>query len=170
MSSIEWQIQGTAHRVGADLPDWVARGWLHPMCPVSADGGRTWITAGEAARRLHLRGSDELAMLIPTRVGGWATGGQYLGLFSLLFFGGPICFLAAVLGWDHGPTHLVRLVVVLVALVLGPLPVAACAWLGRREIARDPTLRGTGRVVFAWVTATLMALPALAGLVGAIVR
>lgn len=168
--AIEWQIQGTAQRVGAELPDWLARGWLHPACPVSADGGRTWIPAAEAARRLHLRGSDELAMIMPTRESGWATGGQYLGLFSLLFFGGPACFLSAVLGWDPGPRHVVRLVFVLVAIALGPLPVAACAWLGRRDIQRDPTLRGTGRVLFAWVTAALMAIAAFAGLVGAIVR
>ncbi len=97
-------------------------------------------------------------------------GAQYVGFFSLLFFGGPLSVLGAILAWDDGPTRLVRFIVLLAAFVLGPLPVALAALLGRREIPRDPTLRGGGRLIFAAVTAALMMLALAAGGVGVLAR
>jgi hypothetical protein len=75
-----------------------------------------------------------------------------------------------MLGFDTGPKLLVRLIAPLIGLVLGPLPIAALAWLGLRSVRRDPTLRGGGRAVFALVVAFVLTLPCLAGLAGAVLR
>jgi hypothetical protein len=136
------------------------------MCPVSADGGRTWIYALDAAQCMNARGDDGLALIVPMRTGAWATGAQYVGLFSLLFFGGPFCFAAAAMAFEHGPTITVRLVVTLIATAVGPLPVALMTWLGHREIKKDPTLRGKGRLIFALVCTALMALACVFAFVG----
>jgi hypothetical protein len=167
---ITWTVQGTNTRVGAELGWLVQSGQLHPMCPVSADGGRTWIHALDAAQRMNARGDDGLALIVPMRTGAWATGAQYVALFSLLFFGGPICFGAAALSFDHGPTIAARLVFTLVATALGPLPVGLMTWLGHREIKKDPTLRGKGRLIFALVCTALMALACVIAFVGSLLR
>jgi hypothetical protein len=165
---ITWTIEGTNQCVGNELPSLVQSGWLHPARAVSADGGRTWIPALEAARRLAARGDDGLAFIVPMRTATYATLAQYIGLFSLLFFGGPLSFMTAALAFDHGPTKRFRIIFALVAAVLGPAPVALFACLGRREIKKDPTLRGTGRVIFAWVCVAPMAIACAAGIVGAL--
>jgi hypothetical protein len=148
----------------------VFAGRLHPDTPVSFDGGASWLAAGLAAQRLRARGDDALAVFIPTRIEPWSMAAGYVAIFSGLFFGGPISFLAAVLGFDPGPTVLVRLITVLVCSLLGPLPPALMGWLGLRGLRRDPTYRGKGRAVFALVVAGLMAVPCLIGLVGVVIR
>jgi hypothetical protein len=162
---IRWQIQGTDRVVsGEELPPWLQAGWLAPQAPVSADGGATWIPAAEAARRMAARGDDAVAMFVPMRTAPWAIVGQYVALFSLLFFGGPLAVGATAAAFDHGTKLVFKLGLLAVALVVGPLPPALAAWLARREIRRDPTLRGTGRMWFAVVCAVVMLLPLLVGL------
>ena len=168
---IQWVVQGTNQTVGEDLPAWVHAGWLHPQAPVSADGGRTWIPAVEAARRLVARGDDAMAFLVPMRTSTYATVAQYIGLFSLLFFGGPLCAIAAAIAWDPAKTTIgFRLGFIATALVLGPLPVLLPVFLGHREIKKDPTLRGNFRLIFGAGCGGLMALAVLGALVGLVVR
>jgi hypothetical protein len=147
----------------------VRSGHLHPETPVSLDQGRSWLPASLAAQRFESRGDDAVAFMIPVRTETWSTVAGYIALFSLLFFGGPFAFAAALVGFDPGPTITVRLGTVAAALVLGPLPPAAMALLGLRALRRDPTLRGKGRAIFALVCAGLMAAGCLVGLVGVVV-
>ncbi len=150
----------------ATLVSAVSAGQLHPETPASFDEGRTWITVGLAAARLRDRGDAGVALLVPMRTEGWSTGAGYVALFSLFFFGGPLCFAAVVVGYDVHTPPLVRLGFALVALVFGPLPPALMAWLGFRALARDPTLRGKGRAIFALVLAGLMALSCMVAAFG----
>ena len=168
---VRWTVAGTNQVLGDELPSWVQAGWLPPHVPVSADGGRTWIPATEAVRRLYARGDDIAAMFVPMRTATFATVAQYTGLFSLLFFGGPLCLIAMMTGFDPGTmTVPFRVCFFAAAILLGPSPIALFAWLGRREIKRDPTLRGNGRIVFALVCAALMAVQVFVGMVASAVR
>ena len=143
----------------------VRAGQLAPDVPVSVDAGRTWIRSDVLFSRLHARGDDATAMLVPTRVETYSTLGQYLGLFSLLFFGGPICAMPVAMAFDPGTmSKLVRLGFWLGAMVLGPLPIAALGLLGLRALRRDPTQRGKGRAIFALVVAGIMGVPVLISL------
>ncbi len=143
----------------------VRAGQLAPDVPVSVDAGRTWIRADVLFARLHERGDDGAAMFVPMRVETYSTLGQYLGLFSLLFFGGPICVIPVAMAFDPGTTSiLLRLGFWLGAMVLGPLPIAALGLLGLRALRRDPTQRGKGRAIFALVVAGIMAAPMLVAL------
>ena len=76
-----------------------------------------------------------------------------------------------MLAFDPGKTtKLLRLAFVLGAMLLGPFPIALPAELGRRALLRDPTLRGKGRMIFAFVVAAILCVPCFIGLVGALLR
>ncbi|MBX3208855.1 MAG: hypothetical protein KF764_27740 [Labilithrix sp.] len=149
---------------------WMRAEQIAPTAAVSMDGGRSYVTATEAGQRLLARGDDALAAVIPTRVESWSAAAGYAALFSALFVGGPISLVAALAAMDTGPTMPVRLGAVAVGLVLGPLPIAVMAELGRRALRGDPTWRGRGRMIFAYVVAALLAAPCLVGLAGIVAR
>lgn len=148
----------------------LAQGRIWREVPASIDGGKNWMPAWQLDLRLRARGDDGVAFLVPLRTEPWSMIAGYLAVFSFLFFGGPIAVAVTILGWDHGPTKLLRLGFVLGGIVLGPLPIAGTAELGRRALLKDPTLRGKGRMIFAFVVAALMVPPCLVGLVGALLR
>ncbi|MEO7111624.1 MAG: hypothetical protein ABI183_14385 [Polyangiaceae bacterium] len=148
----------------------VAQGRIWRELPASIDGGKTWMPAWQLDLKLRARGDDGVALLMPMRTEAWSMVAGYLGVFSLLFFGGPISFGVAILSFDKGPTKLIRLAFVLGGMLLGPAPIAGTAELGRRALLKDPTLRGKGRMIFAFVVAGILALPCLVGLVGALLR
>jgi len=125
------------------------------MAPVSADGGVSWLPAWQAAQQ-PLPADDALALLIPVRVNGYALIAGYVGLFSVLFFGGPICLVAGAFFAAPKAPWAVRLVALVVALLLGPLPPAACAYLAHRQLRANPAERGMARVVTGYVSAGLM--------------
>ena len=110
-------------------------------------------------------------MLSNPRDSTWAILAVYLALASLLFFGGPLTVIAAALCWKHGDTpEGVRLAFALVALAIGPLPIAVLARLAQQEMRDDPKLLGKGRMLFAYGCAALMAVPLLTGVLVSIVR
>ncbi len=138
---------------------------LPPETPVSFDGGRSWIAAWQAAQSLHARGDDGVAAVVPMNVEGWSMGAGYSAVFSGLFFAGPLSIGAGVAAFDAGGKPIPMLIFTAVAFVLGPLPIAAMALLGLRNLRRDPTKRGKGRAVFALVVAAVLAVPNVLGLV-----
>jgi hypothetical protein len=148
----------------------LAQGRIWRELPTSIDGGKSWMPAWQLDLKLRARGDDGVAFLVPMRTEPWSMIAGYLAVFSLLFFGGPISFGVAVAGWDSGSKHLVRLGFALAGLLLGPAPIAGLAALGRRALMKDPTLRGKGRMIFAFVVAGILVLPCLVGLVGALLR
>ena len=166
---ITWIVQSTGRTVtGDELVAWAHSGQLHPQTMVSANGGRDWIIARQAVFRMEARGDDGMAFLIPTRTSTYATLAQYVGLLSLLFFGGPLSAGAMSIAWDDNGkmTLLFRLGFFAVAALLGPTPVFLAAFFGKREIERDPTLRGKGRLIFGLVCGLLMLLPILGAIPG----
>jgi hypothetical protein len=148
----------------------LAQGRIWREVPASIDGGKNWMPAWQLDLRLRARGDDGVAFLVPLRTEPWSMIAGYLAVFSLLFFGGPLSVVVAMMGWDSGPKKLLRLAFVLGGLALGPAPIAGAAELGRRALLKDPTLRGKGRMIFAFVVAGILALPCFAGLVGALLR
>lgn len=132
---------------------------LHPETPVSFDGGRSWMPAWPAAQSLHARGDDGLAVVVPTNVEQWCMGAGYAAIFSGLFFGGPLALGASIAMFENGPRPLPMLVFALVAFVLGPLPIAAMALVGLRNLRKNPVLRGKGRAIFALVVAGILGVP-----------
>jgi hypothetical protein len=149
----------------AEIVRAVHEGRIAPATRVSIDGGREWMHAGMLVQRADARGDDGLALLIPVgRTEGWSIAAGYVGIFSLLFFGGPLCFAGGVgLTGSGRMTILARLAFFVVPLLLGPLPPALMASAGLRAIRRDPTYRGKGRAIFALVTAALMVVASAAG-------
>ena len=147
----------------------VATSQLPPGAPVSVDGGRSWMPAMRALE-WHRTASAEMSLLVPTRVEPNSVIAGYSGLFSTLFFGGPIAFLVAIMGWDPGPKAHVKLAIAAVGALLGPLPILWVARKGRIALAADPSMNGMGRVWTGYVAAALMALGILAGLVGIVAR
>jgi hypothetical protein len=149
----------------------LAHGRIWRELPASIDGGKSWMPAWQLDLKLRARGDDGVAFLVPMRTEPWSMVAGYLAVFSLLFFGGPISLVTATMAFDPGTmSKLFRLAIVLVAVVLGPLPIAGLAELGRRALLKDPTLRGKGRMIFAFVVAGILVLPCLVGLVGALLR
>lgn len=147
----------------------VATSRLAPHAPVSIDGGRSWMPAMRALE-WHRSQAADLALIVPTRVEPSALIAGYLGLFSLLFFGGPICVVAALMSWDRGPKPIVGVVAILVGAVLGPLPVLWPARKGHRALQADASLNGMLRVWTAYVAAALMTLALLAAVIGLLAR
>jgi hypothetical protein len=137
---------------------------LHPDTPVSFDGGRSWMPAWPAAHSLHSRGDDGLAAVMPMNVEQWSMGAGYAAIFSGLFFAGPLCLGSAAAIFDGGARPLPMLVFALVAFVLGPLPIAAMALVGLRNLRRNPAMRGKARAIFALVVAAVLALPNVVGM------
>jgi hypothetical protein len=148
-----------------DVAAAVRDGRMHPATRVSLDGGREWIHAAVLVQRLAARGDDALALLVPAgRIETWSVAAGYLGGFSLLFFGGPLCFIGGMVLTAKGTmTLLVRLGIFVVPVLLGPLPPALMARAGLRALRRDPTYRGKGRAIFALVASALMVVAAFAG-------
>ena len=138
--------------------------------PVSVDAGRSWEPAWQMDMKLRARGDAVTALVMPMRTEAWSTVAGYIAIFSFLFFGGPICFLAVGTAFDHGPTKLVRLLVTLGAFVLGPLPIALPALLGTRALKKDPTLRGKGRATFAFAVAGVLTMACAVAAVVALLR
>lgn len=144
---------------------------LDPNTPVSLDGGRSWLPAWQAAQRLQAPVDDGgLAAIVPIRVEGWSMGAGYVAIFSGLFFAGPLAIGACVAGVSGDGKALPIVLFALFALAAGPLPIAAMAWLGLRNLRRDPSYRGKGRAIFALVVAALLTVPCLVGLAGAVVH
>lgn len=143
---------------------------IPPETPVSFDGGRSWLAAWQAAQSLHARGDDGIAAVVPTHVEGWSMGAGYAAVFSGLFFAGPLSIGSCVAAFDPDGKPIPMLVFMTVALVLGPLPIAAMALLGLQNLRRDPAKRGKGRAVFALVVAAILAVPSLVGLVVTLAR
>lgn len=158
---------------GAQVATWAEPAFVHavfsrqlaPETPVSFDGGRSWLAAWPAAQSLHARGDDGIAAVVPMNVEGWSMGAGYAAVFSGLFFAGPLSIGSCVAAFDPGGKPVPMLVFMAVALVLGPLPIAAMALLGLRSLRRDPAKRGKGRAVFALIVAAILAVPNLVGLV-----
>lgn len=148
----------------------LAQGRIWRELPTSIDGGKTWMPAWQLDLKLRARGDDGVAFLVPMRTELWSMVAGYLAVFSLLFFGGPIALCVAILAFDTGPKKLLRLAFVLGGTLLGPAPIAGAAELGRRALTKDPTLRGKGRMIFAFVVAGVLVVPCLVGLVGALLR
>jgi hypothetical protein len=111
-----------------------------------------------------------LELIVPIKVQPDALIVGYLAIFSLLFFGGPISFLTAILGWDAGPKSIVRFGAVAVGLLLGPLPIGLYARHAHKRLLANPEARGMARVYTAYVCAALMGLGVAVGLVGAVVQ
>ncbi|MBW2529474.1 MAG: hypothetical protein JRI23_35180 [Deltaproteobacteria bacterium] len=129
-------------------------GQLAPTAQVSTDGVVSWLLASQA---LQQQGQDDaLAMVIPVRVNPYALIAGYLGLLSLLFFGGPISLIAGAFFAAPKATIPIRLAALAVGLLLGPVPPAAFAYLGHRALRRNPEERGMGRVITGYVAAGLM--------------
>jgi hypothetical protein len=148
----------------------IATSRLAPSAQVSADGGRTWMPAMHALDWYRSQATG-MALIVPTRVEPNAVIAGYLGIFSVLFFGGPFALIAVLVGWDGGRmSPLIKLGIVAGALVLGPLPVAWPARKGQLALRADPSLNGMGRVWTAYVCAGLMALGGIVGLLGVLVR
>jgi hypothetical protein len=167
---VQNNVGGAASLSTAMFQQELAQGRMWREVPASIDGGKTWMPAWQLDLKLRARGDDGVAFLVPMRTEAWSMVAGYLAVFSLLFFGGPISFGAAILAFDKGPTKLIRLAFVLGGILLGPAPIAGTAELGRRALLKDPTLRGKGRMIFAFVVAGILALPCLVGLVGALLR
>ena len=154
-----WQVvwQAGAAPVATEPKQLVAAlqgGQLPSDAPVSIDGGHSWVPAWQAAQQ-HGQ-SEALAMVIPVRVNSYALIAGYVGLLSLLFFGGPISLIAG--GFFAAPkaTVGIRIGALVAGLLLGPVPPAACAYLAHRQLRRNPDERGMGRVITGYVTAALM--------------
>lgn len=151
----------------------LADGRLSPTAQVSSDGGRIWLPAPQALQRARLAGHNDamVGYVVPGRVEPNALIAGYIALFSLLFFGGPMAVLAAVIGWDDGKMKLgVKLALIAGAFALGPAPIALLCRGAGRKLRQDPTLDGRGRMIFAAVVAVLMTVPILVGVLGALVR
>jgi hypothetical protein len=159
----------------AHTPHEVAEAWragrIPRDAPVSNDGGRSWQPIGYAfggsGQAPEVQG---LELIVPIKVQPDALIVGYLAIFSLLFFGGPISFLTAILGWDAGPKSIVRFGAVAVGLLLGPLPIGLYARHAHKRLLANPEARGMARVYTAYVCAALMGLGVAVGLVGAVVQ
>ena len=171
---MEVLVQGNANNaipLSAELfRQELAQGRIWRELPTSIDGGKNWMPAWQLDLRLRARGDDGLAFLVPMRTEAWSTVSGYLALFSLLFFGGPLSFGVAVMGFEPGMKKLVRIAFLLGALLISPGPIALTAELGRRALLRDPTLRGKGRMIFGFVVSAILVIPCLVGLVGTLLR
>ena len=147
----------------------VRSGAIAADAPASLDGGHSFQPAGMVQQRLA-QDDQAMSLVMPVRVETWAVLSGYLALFSLLFFGGPAVLVGVIAAWDPASKLQARVIFLAVGLVLGPLPIAACAALARRNLVRDPTQRGMGRVWFAFGVAGLLALACCAGMVGLVAR
>lgn len=168
--SVPHQGAPSAHPPQQLVEAWRA-GRIPTNASVSNDGGRTWQPIGYAfggsAQPPEVQG---LELLVPIKVQPDALIVGYLAIFSFLFFGGPIGFLTAIMGWDPGPKSIVRFGAVAVGLLLGPLPIALYARHAHKKLLANAELRGLARVYTAYVCAGLMGLGVAIGLLGAVVR